>query len=405
MATTARNRTRQQGPLSLSMTKYVNGVPKETRTHVVSETTETMNDYVVDNFGKRVNSGDIINNPCSYVKHSVKVAPGGSSYVEQAGKTYEIYGEGSLTEFQRYSVGCAWPLGKYPEPTAPTYLEDAAKLQALGNVDRSPYAFAEDIGEVRETLRFLRDPFGSLRRAAQSMDDAAAGLMGRNKSLTRAKAIADVWLEYRFAFSPLVRSVNDLMEALNDKIHRPERRTARGREEWSQSDSGLGTSRTYYVWEGSAKVDLEHKAGILYEVSNPLNDWKFKYGLRFKDIPETAWALLPYSFMVDRVWNVSQSVRGLTSFLDPNVKFLAGWSTKKKTTTWQVSYLDYTYPTASVVTIVPDVRIETDFEYTRATWDPTISDFVPPLRLKDLVDSSTKLADLGALILQYVRNR
>ncbi len=405
MATTARNRTRNQGPKLLPQRKYTNGNPGLERLGTVFQVDEEMDDYVVDNFGKRMHSGDIINNPCSYVKSSVQCTTGGSSYILQGGNVYEIYGEGSLTEFQRFDKGAPWALGRYPKPTPPDYFEDSVKLQALGNLDRSPYSFAEDIAELHETLRFLRDPLGSLRKLSKSLDKDASDLVSKYKHLDRAKAVADVWLQYRFAFSPLVRSGQDLIESFTDKIHRPPRRTARGKAVWEQTNSGLGTSRTYYEWEGSAQVEQEHKAGILYEVSNPLNDWKFKYGLRFKDIPETLWAVLPYSFMVDRVWNISQAVRGVTSFLDPNVKILAGWYSVKDTTRYTLSYIDYTYPSASTVSIVPDVRTEEIGSYTRATWSPTMSDAVPPMRLDQLVDSSTKLADLASLILQNVRLR
>lgn len=404
--TTQRVRNRSVGPFSLKMTKYVDGVKNTERDTQVKLVTEEMHDTVVSDFGKRRNAGDIINNPMNYVKSSIQCTTGGSSSVTQSGKVYTINGQGSLTEFQRTVIGSPWYQGKMTLNQSPDVdLEAAVKLQALGNLDRSPYSFAEDIAEMRETLRFLRDPLLSLKKLSEAMRDHAKYLRTVRGAMDHAKIYSDVWLQYRFALSPLVRSMSDLIESFHDKTQRPERRTARGKRTWTGSDSGIGKSRTYYKWEGTVKEVHEHKAGILYEVSNPLNDWRFKYGLRFKDIPETLWAIFPYSFMVDRMWNFSQSMRGLSSFLDPNVKILAAWHTKKVSKDWTLSYVDYTYPSASAVTIVPDVRTVSDFEYNRVRWEPSISDFIPPMEKKGLIDTSTKLADLGALILQAIKLR
>jgi len=400
---TDRHRTRDANPIDLPVSKYTNGVLVSTRQTRVLQASEEMHDVVVQGFGKRSNAGEIINNPMSYSKSSVFCSVGGKSTIKQGGSTYEIYGQGSLTEFQRYDKGSPWVNGIYPVPAEPTLdVIQAAQSKAMGNLDRSPYSFAEDIAEMRETFRFLKDPLGSLRDLSKSFKKDV-DVYSAKKYLNRAQAIANVWLQYRFAAGPLIRSAHDLLEAQSDSIRRPVRRTARGNETYKVQNSGLGKAKSYYWYEGSTTVESETKAGILYEVANPLNDWQFKYGLRFKDIPETLWAITPYSFMVDRMFNLSQAIRGVTSFLDPRVKILAGWVTQKRTQTSTLSYIDYSYPSASAVTITPDVRVVEDFTYDRSVWEPSMKDAVPVLELSGLIDTSTKLADLAALIMQRLR--
>lgn len=400
---TDRHRTRGYGPVTSPVDRYINGVKQSTRQTTIVDVSEEMNDVVVPNFYKRRNAGEIINNQMSYVKDSIFCTVGGRSSVTQSGKVYEIYGSGSLTEFQRLAQGAPWYGGIYPAPTEPSLdAVQSAQSNALGNVDRSPYSFAEDIAEMRETFRFLKNPLGSLRDLSKSFKKDV-DVLGAKKYLTRAQAIANVWLQYQFAFRPLVRSAHDLLEAQSDKIRRPVRRTARGKEEYSVSARGPGKSKSWYQWEGSHKIDSSVKAGILYEVSNPLNDWKYKYGLRFKDIPETLWAITPYSFMVDRMFNISQAVRGVVSFLDPNVKLLAAWTTQKRNSAVTLSYVNYSYHLASAVTIQPDVKLIESSSYNRTVWEPSFSDVVPPLELSGLIDTSTKLADLVALVLQRIR--
>jgi len=400
---TARHRTRAQGPITSPVSRYVNGVLSGSRDTTTLDVSEEMDDFVVSDFHKRRNAGEIINNPMSYLKDSIYCTTGGRSSILQAGKLYEIYGSGSLTDYQRLDKGSPWVGGIYPPPVEPSLdAVQAAQSKAMGNIDRSPYSFAEDIAEFRETFRFLKNPLGSLRDLSKSFKKDVDVLSSR-RYLRRAQAIANVYLQYRFALSPLVRSAHDLIEAQSDKIRRPVRRTARGKEAYTVHNSGQGKSKSYYVWEGSTSVTAETKAGILYEVANPLNDWQYKYGLRFKDIPETLWAITPYSFMVDRIFNISQAIRGVVSFLDPRVKILAGWTTQKRSQASTLSYVNYTYPSASAVTIQPDIRAVVSDSYVRSVWNPSIKDAVPRLELAGLIDTSTKLADLAALILQRLR--
>jgi len=139
------------------------------------------------------------------------------------------------------------------------------------------------------------------------------------------------------------------------------------------------------------------KAGILYEVSNPVDDISFDLGLRPKDIPETLWAVTPYSFMVDRVINVSDIVRGVTNLLDPNVKILAGWTVLKDTHTQSWEYFHETNGSYQV-TIVPDTSTWTTFKYEWVPWYPTALDIIPPSDIGGLVKDATTTTDLLSLI-------
>jgi hypothetical protein len=283
----------------------------------------------------------------------------------------------------------------------------AARLQALGNVDRSPYGFAEDIAELHETLRFLRDPLKSIRDITELFRKTWRNPVTRRKGEKIEEisdAISNAWLQYQFALSPLVRSVNDAVEAAMTKVRRPDRRTARGGSEWTSSDSVEGWLNNYYRSAATVNETVVVKAGILYEVSNPLKDWKFKYGLRFKNIPETLWAIFPLSFMVDRMFNLTQTIRGINAFLDPNVTMLGAWTSSKLSKVETVSFLEYDSPIVqSVLRMDPDVETVKTDSYTRDPWVPSISDLVPEVRTDRIVDTSTKIADLAALCWQNLR--
>jgi hypothetical protein len=379
--------------------RYYNVLTDQDYTVTAHYEEDTMDDQVTPKYHRRINAGEIINNPCLFVKNTIRsVGNGHFKWTRTNGYIYETLGPGvTHLQIQRGVVKAS-----AADPTTSYALADSAKLQALGNLDRTPYSFGEDIGEVGETLRFLAHPMKSINNLVSEISESATKKSKAQRFKSRAKAIADVWATGRFAAAPLVRSVNDAFESLNNDIHRPKRRTARGfaKDQQTTSDvinsGAMSSSHKIYTWE--------KRAGILYEVTNPLVDWKFKYGLRFKDIPETLWQLMPLSFMVDRMYNVSATLRGMSSFLDPNVKILAAWLTSKDNQSHTRSYTGFK---SSIVQTVhasfPDYYIEENFVYNRESWSPTVSDFIPPVRVENLVNSSTKIADLAAIIIQRLK--
>jgi hypothetical protein len=145
------------------------------------------------------------------------------------------------------------------------------------------------------------------------------------------------------------------------------------------------------------------RAGILYEVSNPVVNFQYKYGLRFKDIPTTLWAVLPLSFMVDRFVNISNFFGGATNLLDPNVKILGAWVTSKRERLQSIGVRSIS-ESGYTSTIVPDDIVDKTFLYAREVWEPSLVDAIPSLDIKGLVNSSAKVTDLLALVIQNFKS-
>lgn len=401
--TETRVRTRNDPGYTANQKRYQNGIQTHSYDTNMLSSSETMTDVVVPGFHKRIAQGEIINNACTYVKNSTYSTGGGIFNVTQSGTNYLAKGDGSMTAFLAYLLGLPnsfWHTGESP----PDIQEDWSKHQALGNVDRAPYAFAEDIAEWREMLRFFKNPFGSLRDLSKEYVDYAQWSK-RKKAYTLARVLADTWAEYRFGFQPAVRSIHDLMLSyIENPPEAPKRRTARGKAEWEGSSEEQYLNRNAYRFEATCTTKETFKSGILYELTNPMETgWRDTYGLRFKDIPETLWAVMPLSFMVDRMYNISQALRGLVAFLDPTIKFHAAWTTQKYERSQTRSFIEYDYlPGVTSNTVVPDIDGKTYFTYNRKTWEPSLGDVAPVLDLPNLVSSSTKVADLAALIIQRV---
>jgi hypothetical protein len=417
----ARHRVRTIGPEFHTLVKTYMGNPFDQYVSVASQETEEIWDVVTENYRQKIREGAIINNPCTYERSSTEQSNG--SYIAKkipSGETYETQG-GCITAYHRnmHGLGDITPPNVHPD--AVEYMQSVAKQRAIANIDSTPYAFAEDAGEIRETLKFLRRPFSSLLKLGRTFEKdvmrksrrkAKRRFLSRKQELKllyndtayRAELLASTWNEYRFAVSPLIRSAMDGLEAATFYNVNPAqvRRTARGFQ--IQSDSAQDSVNKYFnayiydVFNRNATSEVSVSAGILYTVTNPVENLNWRLGLRLKDIPTTTWELLPYSFMVDRVYDIKSTVSGVVNLLDPKVKVLAGWVTTKSEIEQKVSFISQTNPTWDV-TVRPDVDITREFSYNRQTWNPSMVDTLPSVNSRGLVDTAVKTVDLIALTL------
>lgn len=396
-----------------SWVQFLNGNPQSSGgTDFVHQTDESMDDWVSRNFRARIAAGEIINNPVLYTSRRTRSTGSGSILTTRLsnGDLYEFYGHAT-----RYALGFApnsyHQLYGVPVPSAS--VAALAKFKAIANIDSTPYDFLEDAFEWRETLRFIRNPFKAIRNLGLNFQrDLQKRQRRRSKARLkksdfyrhRADDIASTWLEYRFAVSPLVRSIESALDLQiqRSNLRRPKRRTARGfSEEVSQDASEELESARNAGWkdyfESTRYTSVTYRAGIIYEVSNPLNDIYFQSGIRFKAIPETIWAVMPYSFMIDRIVDISGMIRGLTNLVDPGVKILAGWVSERQTDSVELR-LTRIQATAFSVIAAGETFSDSAFVMKRDPWSPTLSDTDPTINIKGLVEDATKIADLSALI-------
>lgn len=407
-----RTRSDPNGTESVVRTGYAAG---ELGTYTVSSMSETMDDVVTPGYARKIAAGRVINNSCIYTKVELESQGNGSkSSGLTSGPSKDNVVTGPIT---RYYIGDYVTMDDLVESNNGSGAE--AKFNALANVDTTPYSFGEDLGEMRKTLEFIKNPLKSIFGLSKGMQrdlrknfnqkrlkEARTRKQLAQQALNRAEEMSDIYLSYRFALSPLVRSAHGAIEALSYKIAAsPERRTARGYENWSHSASSPGSftaSGSTYTFNREYEIDKKWRAAILYEVSNPSMKWQRDLGLRGKDFPHTLWQLMPYSFMVDRVVDVSSAIRGMTNLADPNVKILAASLSVKKEE--KLSHQFTAMETSGWHhAISGEKRVHKEFVYKRDPYKPSIADTIPPLNFRGLTDSATKLADLTAIIIKNLR--
>lgn len=368
---------------------------------------ETMSDYVSENFRKRVAEGEIINNPCEYKKSLATNVGGGSWTLSGPEVNSHLEGCGYVTEFFLRSSHNTTPAQIAITTPEVGDGEAFSKQRCLANVDSTPYEFGEDALEIRETLRFLRNPLKSILDLVKSVKKTASSKANLAQNANDlSKSVASVWATKRFAAEPLVRSVMDAHEALTTIIEKkPERRIARGFHRDTKADADVWYSNYPDLGlETGDEFDLtldytdDWSAGIIYTVSNPLHNTSWKLGLRTKDIPHTVWQVVPYSFMVDRCLDISSAIQGFLNLADPDVTILAGWVRNKRNVEKTVRFSHAPSPGIYKRSVSGDFHHIQEFTYKRDVWSPSFIDALPTANAKGLVDDTIKILDLLALI-------
>jgi hypothetical protein len=210
--------------------------------------------------------------------------------------------------------------GGYPRPTHwafPVYSDDLAYNKAVNRfydaAKRSNFSAAITIGEAPKTfeliadtaLRFVKLYRGIRKGSFENIRDALGfginqsyarrlnkiGKRGLSASSVRNQTAnaADLFLEIKYGWRPLLQDIQNLTEALQLK--------------WDEDDSdilirGSGTaegSGSVYNWEGTYKN--RSKITAYFRVFNQGSRNIDSFGLA--DLGGVAWELIPFSFVVD----------------------------------------------------------------------------------------------------------
>lgn len=224
--------------------------------------------------------------------------------------------------------------------------KDRALTMALSRVAESPFMGAVDLGEVKETLQFLRKPFSGLRDVlggySRKVDERLATKRNispkrysrrykpkvdvqMDKNKWRSDVAADTWLEYRYAASPLVLSATGLAETaatqVTDLIQRIH--TAKG----AHKDTSVTTEDRGVDWilngehesgaRRAASVQRKTEIKASYVIRYIYRPWMVdainlaRYGISPTQILSTGYELLKLSWMADWFWNMGNWIKAM----------------------------------------------------------------------------------------------
>lgn len=206
-----------------------------------------------------------------------------------------------------------------------------------------------DISQIKSLLRMIVKAGNLLLALAQRpntfLDIVRASREGRryvrvppDGKRVPVDSLSGLWCELRFGWGPFLETLSGIYDAAKrTDLNKASRFTYRSMEEISFNETKTGTFLDSYSWDGLVFTDHPYfqndeefswrstfRAGILLEQSISFAD---AVGLRASAIPFAAWDLVPYSFIVDRFFNIGNWIRSLVPI--PASSFGGAWVTEK----------------------------------------------------------------------------
>jgi hypothetical protein len=218
-----------------------------------------------------------------------------------------------------------------------------AITQAWANVDESEIQLLASVGELPETIRWIaaifRRSISVIRLFNRKISVFQALYRAAKKTSKReyADGISALWLEYRYAFRPLVFEMKQAVDAAHKTIKKNSRATGRGFKFVNDvSSSSYETSDQYgrskALWNRTSRTGTNYRAGVLYRIEDDLRSILASWGI---DQPlETAWELMPFSFIIDWFFNIGDLIAMWTD--NTGLLPLGSWVTEIRT----LSYSD-----------------------------------------------------------------
>ncbi|DAD51968.1 maturation protein [ssRNA phage Gerhypos.4_5] len=294
----------------------------------------SMVDYVSAGFKRRSAAGEVINKPMYSQVLTATVTGTGPHFVNSSGGvTYhgELEGIANSTlpmnvgEAFRKVYGWASDLGLDPDWRQ---MSGLAATSCAARVAKPPFDGLVSLGELRETLHYLQNPFKTGLKLATSLVSGVSRLNAASKTRRVAQDFMSLYLEFRYGVRPLVKEVDQLLVHLETLVQRPKRQTARGTSSYRNAATQSLVNQDYsgLLYDSTIQVARKSsvRAGLLYEWREEVgltDHWGFK----LSDLPSAAWALMPLSFVVDWVANVGTFVSAITPRAGYNQ--LAEWTT------------------------------------------------------------------------------
>lgn len=377
---------------------YLSGGLYSQGSTVASLINESIDDWVVPRFHRRIQDGEIFNYPCAYEFDSFQANRGDYLAIS---KSNPLFGyktcPDSTGSFMVFVLGAGNLKVLHASSTS---LIDQAKQKCLAKVDKSDFSFLEDLLELRETIRFVSGRFKAMRDLIRTF---VRRLM-RVKGGSLAQRLADAWLELRFALRPLIISIENALRLFfeprdgraKDKLLRVSLKT--------EANSSSSHTLDYSVWtyHQTRSVREEAHAYILYRCTNPIDTLREQAGLRLKQVPESLWAIIPYSFMVDRIVNITNIIQSFMNLADPSIQIeAAGVVTRRsyRTITDSIAQNNPSY----TITISESPCVYSRHTMDRVTWSPGVSDLFPIFDINPLVKDLGNCLDVAAVVLKLLR--
>lgn len=285
-----------------------------TITNAIGQTVRTW-DVVTPNYRRRIANGEIIIN--AYTNERISLFDSGNGVRTRANNPNP---DGSYLINKRDGPQLTWMMNvanrslttlELIPPGDVHRLMTLAGTKARANVGKADAEILVMLAELRKTFVTLLNPLNNLDRLLSNLQRARRGA---SRTLSLINYLASEWLKYRYGIMPILYDIQGIVKALEREVGKGIR-VARGSESlsvervdppatWAHGDIDTTYLDTY--------TDLvEVRAGLVYSAELKVRDF---LGVNLRSIPSAGWELIPFSFVVDWLFNVQQFIAALSSF-------------------------------------------------------------------------------------------
>jgi len=372
---------------------------------------KTMTDVETPGFHRLMREGKIINSPMTsfYERVESPVVNLGMDYDYSvwkncgSGNVFDPTGGGMVTGDVGMASLCGDQLFLVEPEEDITFLKDQAITKAWANIDRSKVLAGSSVKEMGQTLSGLLTMFKMVKKILISVKKKDGSFLYGKGNLTKEEWI-EVYLNARYNLRPLYYDIKGIMEILNKELTGAMRQTFRGSANNDITSSDVVNipviELPYYHWNfdlhRSSLSRTTVRAGVLTDCG-PLTLHELLGG---HSLVETAWDLIPFSFIVDWFANVGDTISAWSP--EMQIKPLTSWvvSTTETLQTSTCLGSDFTCTSGAVYSFVGPTSFIDAGTATRITKhvvrEPNYSlPMIPSFRLK--LDN-LKILDLGLIL-------
>lgn len=301
-----------------------------------STVSNTMADVVIPSFGSRRAAGELFFNPQHREVCTTSMAPIEYDWTNMDANgdpvAYGHNGQRFYPDVSPYLTGSGDVLS-FETMLKNRFLtsKNIAIAEAFANIDVSEAMLLASIGEAPETVKFaiaLLKRSTKLVRALKTKRSRLKALKDLKEISPKkyAELVAQSWLEFRYAFRPLVFEMEGILSALSTSLNDNQRFTARGTHQVeATSKEDYDESFSYYSYTGTEeiKTTVTVRAGVMYTIHLQGSGIRELFGL---DQPlESLWELVPFSFIVDWFFNCGNLISAWTKNASATVE--GSWCT------------------------------------------------------------------------------